>query len=107
MAVRTNWFLDELEVAAPPVDVETVGKPIVLDGPVSLNRRLIELVNEEGRLWSRGVTCAIKDRPDTACSACPVRPDANDPIAPLCAIGCEQERVATRLAVERARAGQS
>ena len=103
MSVRANWFLDELIVEEVPA-VEEVGQPIDLHhGDARLNRRLVELVALEGRLWDRGVRCAIKDRPDTACSACPVFVHEGDgALGPLCALGVEQERVATTLAVQRA-----
>jgi hypothetical protein len=109
VSVRANWFLDELVVEVPAVVVvEEVGQPIDLHGDPRLNRRLVELVAEEGHLYDRGVTCAIKDRPDTACSACPVAVvDPDDPHGQLCAVGIEQERVLTTLAVQRARAQES
>lgn len=108
MAVRANWFLDELIVEEAPA-VEEVGQPIDLhDGNARLNRRLVELVSLEGRLYDRGITCAIKDRPDTACSACPVFVYEGDgPKWQLCALGIEQERLLTTLAVERTRAAES
>lgn len=108
MSVRANWFLDELVVEEQP-PVEEVGQPIdLLHGDARLNRRLVELVAEEGRLYDRGVTCAIKDRPDTACSACPVFVHAGEgALGQLCALGVEQERTATTLAVQRARATES
>lgn len=107
MSVRANWFLDDL-VVEPFVAVEEVGQPIDLRGEPRLNRRLVELATEEGRLWARGVRCAIKDRPDTTCSACPLYAlDADDPRTQLCAVGVEQERVLTTIAVERARAPES
>lgn len=93
----------------PAVTVEDVGRPIdLVRGEARLNRRLVELATEEGRLWERGVRCPIKDRPDTTCSACPVFVlDTNRPLAQLCALGTEQERTLTTLAVERARAQES
>lgn len=109
MSVRANWFLDELVVEEAPAAVEEVGQPIdLLHGDARLNRRLVELVGEEGRLWDRGIRCAIKDRPDTACSACPIFEYENEgPRWRLCALGIEQERTATTIAVQRARATES
>lgn len=106
MSVRANWFLADLVGEESGAAVEEVGDPINLDGPASLNRRLIELVAEENRLWTGGLTCPIKDRPDTCCSACPVR-ERGTPRARLCSLGIAQEQALTALAVERSRAAES
>jgi hypothetical protein len=108
MAVRANWFLGDLVVEEPPT-VEEVGQPIDLQtGEPRVNRRLVELLTEEGQLYDRGVTCAIKDRPDTACSACPAfQFEGEGRLSRLCAVGIEQERLLTTLAVQRVRAEES
>lgn len=111
MAVRANWHVPSTSArdgdplaGAPQRRVEDVGKPIDLTGPPKLNERLVELVGAEGALADRGVTCAIKDRADTTCSACPIAcVDEIEPIAALCRVGKEQERVLTLLAVHQAR----
>lgn len=105
MAVRANWHVDlDVPEDTEQLEIETVGKPIDLRGEPRLNERLAELVAAEAALYERGVTCAVKDRSDTACSACPIRSeDANDPLAALCRVGSEQERVLTSLAVQRER----
>lgn len=78
--------------------IEEVGVPIDLADPPVLNQRLVALVETEGALYSRGVTCGVKDRPDTTCCACPIRAEEG-PLAPLCNLGREQERVLTLLAI--------
>lgn len=102
---RANWYTD-VDPDGPALgeqsEIERVGKPIDLSGAPALNQRLIELVNMEGVLHARGVRCAIKDRDDTTCSACPVAAEGStDPLYPLCALGRNQERVSTELGVLR------
>lgn len=98
--VRANWHVDELDVATDDPfadDVEHVGVPIRIDGRrVSLDERLLELIRAEGRLFDAGVTCAIRDRDDTCCNACPVH-HADARVAPLCDVGREIERACTEL----------
>ena len=105
MSVKAKWFDDALPVMGdddPFAErIEDVGRPIDLTGEPRLNERLIELVNAESELYNRGVTCPIKDRDDTACSACAIARDDDSPLATLCSIGAEQERVCTALAVLR------
>lgn len=101
--VRANWFVDleRAEEDALEVAVEEAGLPIDLDGEEpTLNQRLVELGTQEQFLYGQGVECKVKDRPDTACSVCPLR-DAEGPMAALCKLGVEQEQVSTRLAVLR------
>ena len=100
MTVKAKWF-DTLPVPAAPEDpfsqrVEDVGRPVRLDSTPELNTRLAELVNRESALYARGVTCSIKDHPDTCCNACPVR-QTDGPLSLLCAVGTEQEHVLTRI----------
>lgn len=111
MRTQANWHvarLDVPEIADPfgeeALPVEQVGTPISLDGDTaSLSKRVESLMWRESNLFNVGVTCSIKDMDETVCSACPVskhdQPD--DPLAPLCQIGREQERVVTTLAVKR------
>lgn len=105
MSVKAKWFDDVLPDAGdddPFAErIEDVGRPIDLSGEPRLNERLIELVNAESDLFNQGVTCSIKDRSDTACSACPVSRSDDTPLAALCAIGAEEERVCTALAALR------
>lgn len=83
-----------------PRRVEDVGIPIDLtDDQPKLRERLIELCSREGNLYNEGVTCSIKERDDTSCHACPLKPD--DDTALLCAVGREQEAICTKLAVLR------
>lgn len=108
MSVKAKWFDDVLpdqgddDPFAETPAVEDVGRPIDLTGQAPrLNERLVELVNAESELFNRGVTCAIKERSDTACSACPVSRKDGSPLASLCSVGKEQERVCTALAALR------
>lgn len=107
MTARANWFVAQVDTADDPDDpwampIEEVGKRIDLRDPrATLELRVGELLRREGNLFDHGITCAIKDKPDTCCHACPVSRahDPNDPLAALCRIGREQERVCTELAV--------
>lgn len=113
MSTRANWHTAELDLDDPlggddpfAMPIEEVGDPIDLrDRGARLQLRLRELCKKEGNLDRNGVTCPIKDRPDTSCLACPISEAADDTSTrgPLCRIGREQERVCTELAVERAR----
>lgn len=108
MTTRANWHTAELaELTDWPEDpfeapIEEVGTPIDLGSPEArLNVELVELLRRENNLDQAGITCAIKDRPDTTCHACPVSEAARreKPIGSLCRLGREQERVLTELAV--------
>lgn len=112
MSVRTNWFLDDMPglddsdpfaaVEAPP-RVEDVGIPFDLrDIARPLHNAAVELLREEAQLHEQGITCAVKNRSDSSCSACMVSHDdePNHPMHRLCAIGREQERVLTQQAHE-------
>ena len=109
MNVQSNWFVERIEAGADAGDpfalpVEEVGQRIDLRDPAAvLDVRLHELVMREARLFSSGVSCAIKERPDTTCHACPVSKahDPSDRFGALCRVGREQERVCTELAVLR------
>lgn len=116
-AIRARWGLEELEHAMetrtgdPLAEtvVEDVGQPIVLSDPPELNARLVELLNEEGRLFTDGVTCAFRDdfrdRREGSCAACPVRhTDPADVLKPLCDVGVAQVEVLSALAVARVEA---
>lgn len=105
MATRTNWH-----TVAPQVDtddpfegieVEQPGEmwPIIEHAPENepvvppdLAQRFRELLYREGRLAEEGIRCSIKDRPDTCCSACPLRGTARaGNRVKLCTVGCLQE----------------
>lgn len=85
--------------------IEEVGEPIDLsDTTARLDVRLRELLAHEGRLFTRGVTCPVKDRDDTTCTACPLsQAGTSHRLSPLCRIGRETENVLTRLAIENTR----
>jgi hypothetical protein len=108
MPVKAHWHQPELALehelsfdACPePERVERVGVPVLLAGPLAeLNKQLIGTLSRENALHEQGVTCAIKDRADTSCHACPLYRDDDSALAQLCGIGREQERLCTELAV--------
>jgi hypothetical protein len=105
MTARANWFVGELPVEDGPdpfaAPIEEVGERINLRDPkAALDLRLRELVHREANLDATGITCAIKDRSDTSCHACPVsRAHTEQPLGVLCRIGREQEAVLTERAV--------
>lgn len=113
MGVKARWFdegLPSYEDSDPfatqeRLDITDVGQPIDLREEPKLNGRLIALIQIESEIFERGTTCPIKERPDTTCSACPLRrTDSTDPVKDLCDVGIEQEQVLTELAVVRERA---
>lgn len=114
MIAQSNWFVERVDAAddADPfaVPVEEVGKRIDLRDPgAGLDLRLAELVHREARLFNAGITCAIKERPDTTCHACPIS-QAHDPgsaLGALCRLGRQQECVCTELAVLRCQGDQT
>jgi hypothetical protein len=108
MGTKAVWHGMDLEVVDDDVDplaarVEQVGLPITLHADFAeLNERLLGLVNTEGSLYNAGITCAIRDRTDSTCLACPISAhEEKTELGALCRCGREQERVATELAVAR------
>lgn len=107
MTARANWFVAQVESLDDESDpfsapIEEVGQRIDLRDPrETLRMRLKELLRRENNSFNRGLTCAIKDRPDSCCHACPVSKaaDPDDPLSILCRVGREQEAVLTELAV--------
>jgi hypothetical protein len=110
MSVKARWHQAELVLdyelsfdADPepkPQRVESAGVPIALRGDrAELSRALADTIGREGALAEQGVTCAIKDIHDTSCHACPLYREDGSPAALLCAIGREQERLCTEIAV--------
>lgn len=103
MATKARWHTQEIVV--PDGDpfqqrVEQLGMPIrLVDGRAELEVKLIELVNHESALWNAGIRCAIKDKPDSTCSACPLSAhnDAESSLRVLCMVGRAQERVLTEI----------
>lgn len=106
--VKANWHVN-LDVLSDGLadlwadEVAETGLPIELgDDSAKLSDKLERTVRQEAYLFNQGVTCQIKDREDTSCWACPVyRGDTDDPVGALCLVGREQERLLTRLAVDR------
>lgn len=104
MATRTRWHA-EIAVAddGDPFQerVQQLGMPIKLtEGRAELETRLVDLVTQEGLLWNAGIRCAIKDKPDTTCSACPLaaHDDPESALQALCMVGRAEERVLTEIA---------
>jgi hypothetical protein len=92
--VRANWFDDDVDLDA---EVAKLGKPIQLNAAGELRVRLHGLIDEERGLYERGIECAVKDRSDTSCLACPL--NGRDERAPLCEIGERQDRLLTEIAI--------
>lgn len=91
---RCNWHIDvpvdeSDPFATAPADVRT-GVRFDLREPDVLRAKLIALTVREEQLRERGMTCSIKDRPDSCCSACPLYGRAQT--RALCKVGREQER---------------
>lgn len=111
MTAKANWFVeqhvpldDEPDPFAMPV--EEVGERIDLRDPASvLELRVSELLRREGNLHEREITCALKDRRDMSCHACPISKahDREAPMGMLCRLGREQENVLAELVVLRCR----
>lgn len=92
-------FAEDAEVHVP-----SVGVPIKIGmEEASLDDRLRETLRVEGALDAEGVTCAIKDLPNTSCFACPLYEggDMATKQGALCRVGREQESIVTLLAVQR------
>jgi hypothetical protein len=96
---KANWFVAELDVtAADPFEgpIEEIAAVIDLR-QTDLVMRLAELVQEEAEL---DVSCPIRARAGSTCSACPVSEAAHGGgRRALCRNGAEQERVLCTLAV--------
>lgn len=96
MTAKANWHLDvEIDqsdpFAAPPPGPAR-SERVKLDDP-DLTGRIVELLYLEGELEHRGLTCVLKDRPESCCSACPLRGSSRAyPIRELCKLGIAQER---------------
>lgn len=110
---RADWHLDvalpddsdPFADAAP--SVREVGQPIDLSQDTAkLHASLEALLRRESRLYNMGIRCALKDRDDTCCSACPLAQDhdAESRLGDLCATGKEQERVLMRFVAATTRA---
>lgn len=103
MATRTRWHGEIVVPDGDPFEqrVQQLGMPIKLrEGRAELEAKLIELVAQEGLLWNAGIRCAIKDKPDTTCSACPLaaHDDPESALQALCLVGRAEERVLTEIA---------
>lgn len=101
MAVKTQWFVPDLvgDEVDPfddeMADVTEAGVTIDLrDDPDELFDKLRGLLDAEQHLYGRGVTCAVKNRRDTSCAACPFQGRYGE----LCNVGVQQEEVVTRMA---------
>lgn len=107
---KANWHVAPVLSGADEepdpfsMPIEEVGQRVDLRDPqAGLELRLAELLSREERLFNRGITCAIKDRADTTCHACPVSQahQRHEPLGVLCRIGRDQEIALTELAVLR------
>lgn len=105
MGAKANWFIGDLELEQALLErtdrIEQLALPVDLEQESPLARRLVELVTLEAELAARGIRCAIKDRRDTVCSACPLRGKVEADA--LCIVGVDQEQTATALGVGKVR----
>lgn len=123
VSVRADWGLQALDLGdsekVDPFDAASSawmtndaapdwGFAISIETPSEELRRLLGIVvSSEMRMGAKGLTCAIKDSPETTCLACPLS-RANDDSSPkrhLCRAGREQERLSTLLLAQRAKNG--
>jgi hypothetical protein len=96
---RTNWHLD---VDVDRSDPFAGAQRLDLTEP-DLQARVLELLQREGQLYEQGITCPIKERSDSCCSACPLRgSERTRQIRALCELGCQQERALMAAIVGRA-----
>lgn len=112
MSVKADWHTPDVALDDDgwdePERIERVGTPIELNATgdrAELNRELLDTMEREQQLADQGVTCAIKDKRDSSCHACPLFSDDGSPDAELCAIGRRQERLCTQIIVS-ARGGR-
>lgn len=103
MTVQANWFVDLGVVDDEPFGPREAGVPIDLTGDApELSTRLVALCHQEAALAAAGTVCAVKDAPDSTCSACPLRhTDPLDPATALCNVGVATEQTLTRIAILR------
>lgn len=103
MSVKCDWHVPNLDLPEDddPFDLRDAATVVDLTTDRDkLHQRLDKLLRVEASLDRGGVTCEIKDRADTACSACPLyRGATRERIAPLCRVGREEESILTKLAV--------
>lgn len=113
--MKADWHMPTFDerasedpLAAP--DIEDVGVRVDLradGGERGLHVRLVELLQHEQALQERGIGCAIKDKMDSSCHACPLnRARTGDALGELCRLGMRQELVATELAAIQCGWGQ-
>jgi hypothetical protein len=99
MSVRAQWFGDAAGVAAPCAQDQHASD-------ADLTADLSALMEREAELFNCGITCPIRDRPDSICSVCPLSKhhDRLDPLQPLCTVGRQIDRVLTSIAISQAQA---
>lgn len=99
MAVKARW--PGAKVARASGDpFEDVPEGSGRYAEVDPYERLKRLMDAETALLNRQVTCAVRDRADTSCCACPKRGRIPD-LKALCDVGAEQERLVTELSCNR------
>lgn len=101
--MKANWHLEDVPVdrSDPFATPAPHAQRVDLSDPAMLRAKLTALLTVEGRLADRGVTCALKDRPDSCCSACPLRGTTRARhLRQLCNVGVEQERTLMSMLAE-------
>ncbi len=96
MAVKARWPTGQVQRTDTDPFADMEGAAAEWD-PLA---QLTKLIDEETALMNRGVTCAVREREDTSCCACPKRGTIPD-LKRLCDVGARQERIVTELACKR------
>lgn len=103
---KANWHMDEIDVlleddedpfSMPP---EEIGERIDLqDEGAHLMVRISELGGRIESMRRRGLSCEIRDTPETTCLACPLSSAGVEghPMRMLCKTGREYDRVCTKV----------
>lgn len=99
MSVKAQWF------ARAEVSEEIPCAQQDPDSIEAMTSELHALMEAEATLFNCGITCPIRDCPDSVCSVCPLSKHAErlDPLQPLCTIGRKIDRLLTRIAISRSR----
>lgn len=114
MTTRANWFIDveipDVDLDEPPQPlVEEIAEKIDLRNPDELTNLLYQLQCAELRMAQDGLTCAIRDDPESNCSSCPVAVplSGSSALGALCSNAKHQERLTTSLVVHRHAGGRA
>jgi hypothetical protein len=103
---KANWHMDEIDALLEDdedpfsMPVEEVGERVDLkDEGARLMLRISELGGRIESMRRRGLSCEIRDTPETTCLACPLSSAGVEghPMRMLCKTGREYDRVCTKV----------